>query len=88
MRSCAWIRETEKFNSFPLPDRYAGVQQLAGRKGRGLGCRIRCRQALCAEDGVKYESGQYRGAKLRRMIAWSARRCRFCDRVGSGVDGN
>jgi virginiamycin B lyase len=25
--------KTEKFESFPLPDRYAGVRQLAGRKG-------------------------------------------------------
>jgi virginiamycin B lyase len=82
--------KTEKFDSFPLPDRYAGVRQLAGRgsQGRNLGCRIGCRQALCAEDGVKYASGEYRGAKLRRMRGWSARRCRFCDRVGSGVDGN
>ncbi len=34
---------TEKFESFPLPDRYASVRQLAGRRGRGLGCRIRRR---------------------------------------------
>jgi virginiamycin B lyase len=25
--------KTEKFESYPLPDRYAGVRQLAGRKG-------------------------------------------------------
>jgi len=29
--------KTEKFNSFPLPDRYAGVRQLAGRKGEAWG---------------------------------------------------
>ena len=80
--------KTEKFDSFPLPDRYAGVRQLAGRKGESPGCRIGCRQALCAEDRVKYASGEYRGAKLRRMRGWSARRRRFCDRVRSGVDRN
>jgi virginiamycin B lyase len=25
--------KAEKFESFPLPDHYAGVRQLAGRKG-------------------------------------------------------
>jgi virginiamycin B lyase len=29
--------KTVKFNSFPLPDRYAGVRQLAGRKGEVWG---------------------------------------------------
>ena len=29
--------KTEKFDSFPLPDRYAGVRQLAGRKGEVWG---------------------------------------------------
>ena len=29
--------KTEKFESFPLPDRYAGVRQLAGRKGEVWG---------------------------------------------------
>jgi len=29
---------TEKFERFPLPDRYAGVRQLAGRKDEVLGC--------------------------------------------------
>ena len=29
--------KTEKFDSFPLPDRYAGVRQLAGRKGKVWG---------------------------------------------------
>jgi hypothetical protein len=53
-----------------------------GPQGRSLGCRIGCRQALCAEDGVKYASGEYRGAKLRRMKGWSERQFRFCDRVG------
>ena len=28
---------TEKFESFPLPDRYASVRQLAGRKGEVWG---------------------------------------------------
>jgi virginiamycin B lyase len=28
---------TEKFESFPLPDRYANVRQLAGRKGKVWG---------------------------------------------------
>jgi virginiamycin B lyase len=29
--------KTEKFESFPLPDRYAGVRQLAGCKGEVWG---------------------------------------------------
>jgi virginiamycin B lyase len=29
--------KTEKFDSFPLPDRYAGVRQLAGCKGEVRG---------------------------------------------------
>jgi virginiamycin B lyase len=29
--------QTEKFQSLPLPDRYAGVRQLAGRKGEVWG---------------------------------------------------
>jgi virginiamycin B lyase len=28
---------TEKFETFPLPDRYASVRQLAGRKGEVWG---------------------------------------------------
>jgi hypothetical protein len=44
--------KTEKFEAFPLPDRYAGVRQLAGRKG-SLGSRIGGRQALRAEGRVE-----------------------------------
>ena len=29
--------KTEKFQSFPLPDHYANVRQLAGRKGEVWG---------------------------------------------------
>ena len=29
--------KTEKFESFPLPDSYASVRQLAGRKGKVWG---------------------------------------------------
>src|SRR5262249_30369533 len=45
--------KTENLVSFPLPDHYAGVRQLAGRKGEVLGCRIRSRSALRAESGVE-----------------------------------
>jgi virginiamycin B lyase len=37
--------KTEKFEPFSLPDRYAGVRQLAGRKGEVWGAR-RCRTIL------------------------------------------
>ena len=33
--------KTEKFEAFPLPDRYAGVRQLAGRKGEVWGAESR-----------------------------------------------
>ncbi len=32
--------KTEKFDSFPLPDRYAGVRQLAGCKGEVWGAEL------------------------------------------------
>jgi virginiamycin B lyase len=36
-RDPALRSKTEKFEPFPLPDQYAGVRQLAGRKGEVWG---------------------------------------------------
>src|SRR5438309_2733609 len=51
--------KTEKFDSFPLPDRMPACGSSRAARTKSVG-RIGCRQALCAADGVKYASGEYR----------------------------
>src|SRR5215469_5117340 len=44
--------KTEKFETFPLPDHYAGVRQLAGRRGEVWGAESGTDKLFCTEEGV------------------------------------
>jgi len=60
---------TDRTTAVSLPGNYAAIVTKVPHPGSidGGASIAGRRQALCAKDGVKYASGEYRGGKLRRM---------------------
>ena len=56
--------KTERFESFPLPDSYASVRQLAGRKGEVWGAESAADKLLAGTDGSNPASSS--GESVRR----------------------